>query len=58
MHMTGLLCFAEEILKNCPEVFEHSVIAHLEAGDIFLWDDRSLHCNGEQTWLTRTETSA
>jgi hypothetical protein len=29
-----------------PEVFASAMIAHLEAGDVFLWDDRTIHCNG------------
>ena len=35
----------KDILTHHPEIFEESVIAHLEAGDGFLWDDRTLHCN-------------
>eukprot|EP01043_Picozoa_sp_COSAG02_P054007 COSAG02_NODE_6052_length_3841_cov_1.903795_2_plen_141_part_00 len=43
--MRGLPPSVQDILKHRPEIFEESIIPHLEAGDVFLWDDRALHCN-------------
>ena len=28
-----------------PEVFSGAMVAHLEPGDVILWDDRTIHCN-------------
>lgn len=39
------MALVQDILKYRPEIFEESIIAHLEAGDVFIWDDRTLHCN-------------
>ena len=35
------------VYESHPELFAtgRCVIAHLEAGDVFLWDDRTAHCN-------------
>ena len=35
----------EGCIAAMPELFEQAMIAHLEAGDVFVWDDRTLHCN-------------
>jgi hypothetical protein len=37
--------YEEELLVQRPELFEGAIVAHLEAGDLFLWDDRTFHCN-------------
>jgi hypothetical protein len=33
------------VRKERPDVFANAIYTHLEAGDVFLWDDRTLHCN-------------
>jgi ectoine hydroxylase-related dioxygenase (phytanoyl-CoA dioxygenase family) len=37
--------YEEKLLVQRPELFEGAIMAHLEAGDLFLWDDRTFHCN-------------
>lgn len=31
--------------KAFPNLYDNAICAHMEAGDFFLWDDRTLHCN-------------
>ena len=35
----------QRVRKERPELFADAIYTHLEAGDVFLWDDRTLHCN-------------
>ena len=33
------------IVAETPSVFDSAMVTHLEAGDVLLWDDRTIHCN-------------
>jgi hypothetical protein len=35
----------QRVRREHFEVFAAMIYPHLEAGDVFLWDDRTLHCN-------------
>ena len=34
-----------QVLADQPELFDSIVMGHMEPGDIFLWDDRTIHAN-------------
>jgi hypothetical protein len=35
----------QAVRANRPDVFAGAIYPDLEPGDLFLWDDRTLHCN-------------
>lgn len=34
-----------QVLADRPELFDRIVMGHMEPGDVFLWDDRTMHAN-------------